>query len=143
MTELSPLLWAGGVSALVVGATSSPHCALMCGPLACAALPHGSPERAGARRRAAFAWHGGRLAAYALCGLLLGALGQGVAGALALDVEPVLPWLMAAFLIAGALAPLGWGRSCACRRASAAGRTAWRVRWRPAGRRFAPRRSER
>src|SRR5436190_7697033 len=110
MTELSPLLWGGGVSALVVGATSSPHCALMCGPLACAAVPQGSAARAGAKREAAIAWHAGRLGAYALCGVLLGALGQGIAAALALRVEPVLPWVMAVFLVVGALAPLVWSR---------------------------------
>ena len=98
MFGLSPLLWAGGIGALVGGATGSLHCALMCGPLACATLP----ATGGARRRAALAWHAGRLLAYATVGGLLGALGQGVAATLTLRVEPVLPWLMAAGLVASA-----------------------------------------
>lgn len=92
------LVVAGGTSALVAGVTGSLHCALMCGPLACAGLPQGA-----GRRRAAVAWHLGRLGAYAAVGLALGLVGGGVARALAVSVTPYLPWVMVAGLVATAL----------------------------------------
>lgn len=93
----SPLVIAGASTALVAGATGSLHCALMCGPLACASLPS---ER---RRSAAVGWHLGRLGGYAIVGALLGALGTAASAALTVRVTPYLPWLMAAGLIATAL----------------------------------------
>jgi hypothetical protein len=91
---------AGAVGALVVGVTGSVHCLLMCGPLACAALPGvKGPER----WHAVLSYQGGRVGAYALTGGVLGALGSGVTGALAVSVKPYLPWLMAAALVASAL----------------------------------------
>lgn len=90
---------AGALSALVAGVTGSLHCALMCGPLACAGLPATGPER----RRAAVGWHLGRIIAYSFVGLLLGALGRGVSQALMVSVQPVLPWVMAAGLVITAL----------------------------------------
>lgn len=71
----------------------------MCGPLACAPLPSAGAER----RRAAAAWHAGRLVAYVAVGVVLGLLGAGAAALLARRVQPVLPWLMAAGLVAAAL----------------------------------------
>lgn len=88
------LAWAGALSALVAGLTGSLHCALMCGPLACAGLP-----REGAKTQAAAAWHVGRLAAYAVVGLALGLLGRTVSSTLVVSVQPVLPWVMAAGLV--------------------------------------------
>ncbi len=89
---MEPMLaTAGALSALVAGVTGSLHCALMCGPLACAA--RGSP----------LAWHLGRVAAYSFVGLLLGALGRGVSRGLLFSIQPVLPWLMAAGLVITAL----------------------------------------
>ena len=93
------LAYAGAASALVAGATGSLHCALMCGPLACAGLPVSGPDR----RRAAIAWHLGRIVAYSFVGLLLGALGRGVSQGLMVSVQPVLPWVMAAGLVITAL----------------------------------------
>jgi sulfite exporter TauE/SafE len=91
----TPLVLAGASSALVAGLTGSLHCGLMCGPLACAPLP-----KAGAgRRRAAVAWHLGRVTAYVLVGALLGALGSGVTRVLMVSVQPWLPWVMAAGLV--------------------------------------------
>lgn len=90
---------AGAFSALVAGATGSLHCALMCGPLACAGLPASGPER----RAAAINWHLGRIVAYSFVGLLLGALGRGVSEGLMVSVQPVLPWVMAAGLVITAL----------------------------------------
>lgn len=95
-----PVVVAGAVGALVVGVTGSVHCLLMCGPLACAALPGvKGPER----WRAVLAYQGGRVGAYALTGGVLGALGGGVTRALAVSARPYLPWLMAAALVASAL----------------------------------------
>jgi sulfite exporter TauE/SafE len=98
---------------IVAGLSGSPHCALMCGPLACAGLP----KERGPRLRAAVAWHAGRITAYAAVGALLGSLGGAVALLLSASVQPWVPWLMAAGLIATAfdagrfLAPLpGVGR---------------------------------
>jgi sulfite exporter TauE/SafE len=96
----SPAVGAGALGALTVGLTGSVHCLLMCGPLACAGLPAvPGPER----RRAVLAYQGARVAAYALMGGALGALGGGVARALAVSTRPYLPWLMAAALVASAL----------------------------------------
>jgi uncharacterized protein len=91
---------AASVGALVMGLTGSVHCLLMCGPLACAALP--APSGAG-RTRALGAYQLGRVGAYVLIGALLGALGGGVGRALALSTRPYLPWVMAAALVASAL----------------------------------------
>ncbi len=95
-----PEVVAGAVGALVVGVTGSVHCLLMCGPLACAALPGVEGSE---RWRAVLAYQGGRVGAYALTGGLLGALGGGVTRALAMSARPYLPWLMAAALVASAL----------------------------------------
>lgn len=98
MDSTTPLVIAGASSALVAGATGSLHCALMCGPLACAGLPTGT-----GRRRAAAAWHLGRVLGYATVGLVLGGLGQGVARALSFSVTAWLPWVMAIGLVVTAL----------------------------------------
>lgn len=90
---------AGALSALVAGATGSLHCALMCGPLACAGLPSSGAQR----RNAAIAWHLGRIIAYSWVGFLLGALGRAVSHGLMVSVQPVLPWVMAAGLVITAL----------------------------------------
>ncbi len=99
MLDNAPLLWAGGAAAFAAGLTGSLHCALMCGPLACAPLP----AAGGGRRRAAVAWQAGRLAAYLAVGAALGLAGGGLARALAERVQPFLPWVMAAGLAATAL----------------------------------------
>ena len=95
----TPLVIAGASSAAVAGVTGSLHCALMCGPLACAPLPKAGPQR----KRAAVAWHLGRVLAYLSVGALLGGLGAGVARALTVSVQPYLPWVMAAGLVVTAL----------------------------------------
>lgn len=87
---------AGG--ALVAGFSASGHCALMCGPLACA----GVGSSAASRWRAALAWNAGRLFAYALVGALLGLAGQGLAFSLSASVARVLPFVMAAGLVVAA-----------------------------------------
>lgn len=103
----------GAAAALVAGLTSSAHCALMCGPVACAASVRA--EKAPAlvqihRRRAvnAQAWappvayHLSRISAYGAVGAVLGLAGEGARHALA-AVAPILPWVMAGALIATAL----------------------------------------
>ncbi|MBK7859900.1 MAG: sulfite exporter TauE/SafE family protein [Archangiaceae bacterium] len=92
MDELTGL---GAMAALLAGVGGSLHCVLMCGPLACAG--------GAASRRAALAWQGGRLFAYSLLGAALGASGSAAVGTFAQGARPVLPWLMAAGLLATAL----------------------------------------
>lgn len=50
-------------------------------------------------------WQASRIAAYALLGGMLGALGSGVARTLAVRLAPVAPWLLVATLLATALDP--------------------------------------
>lgn len=91
---MEPLLTSMGIAgAFLAGVTGSVHCAVMCGPLACVALPKGG------RRHAAVAWHVGRVGSYALAGAALGLLGRTALVSLRVDVAPVLPWLMAAGLV--------------------------------------------
>ncbi len=92
MDELTGL---GAFGALLAGLSGSLHCVLMCGPLACAT--------AARSRRAALAWQGGRLLAYAGLGALLGATGSAAVSGFAEGARPVLPWIMAAGLVATAL----------------------------------------
>ncbi len=90
--------------AAIAGLSGSVHCGLMCGPLACAGLP---TDRA-ARLRAASAWHLGRVTAYSAVGALLGGVGGAVALTLSTSVLPVLPWVLAAGLIAAAFDAGRW-----------------------------------
>lgn len=57
----------------------SPHCAAMCGPFLAFAAASDEVRGAGHRRiPAMFAYHGGRLAAYLVVGIVAGTLGAGV-----------------------------------------------------------------
>ncbi|MBL8914497.1 MAG: sulfite exporter TauE/SafE family protein [Archangium sp.] len=92
----STWLLAGAVSAAVTGATGSVHCALMCGPLACASMgPHRSPA-------AIAGWQLGRLSAYVVIGAALGSIGRGVSHLFVASVAQYLPWVMALGLIIAA-----------------------------------------
>lgn len=84
------MLLAAAIAALVTGATGSLHCALMCGPLACA----GGTSRAGV-----LGWQVGRLSSYVLMGAALGAIGRGVSQLVLSEAQRVLPWVMAAGLL--------------------------------------------
>jgi sulfite exporter TauE/SafE len=86
---------------LLLGASGSLHCALMCGPLACAA--QGACGTTRDRRRAAIAYHLARFGGYALVGGLFGGLGRVVGATLAVSTRPVLPWVIAGLLIASVL----------------------------------------
>ena len=93
-------LLGGAVTAVVAGATGSGHCALMCGPLACVT---GGPGSDGARRKAAQAWHLGRIVAYVAVGALLGAFGRGVSLVLTEAARRYVGWLMVVGLVLMAL----------------------------------------
>ena len=90
--------WTGATAALVMGLSGSAHCALMCGPLACAASSstHG--------RGVAGAWHLGRLVSYLAVGALVGTFGHGLT-AWAPHLQRALPWVMVAGLILAAFGP--------------------------------------
>jgi sulfite exporter TauE/SafE len=112
--ELATASGAGAAAALLAGLTSSAHCALMCGPLACAAAAPAAGERLvplerrarGGARTAAFTYHLGRIGAYAAVGAALGTAGEG-ARRLFTSIAPVLPWVMAGALVSTAF---GWGK---------------------------------
>jgi sulfite exporter TauE/SafE len=93
------LVAAGMSASFLAGLGGSGHCALMCGPLACAGLA----TDPGARRRAALAWQGGRILAYAVTGAALGALGGAGLSLAHAPVARALPWLMATGLVISAL----------------------------------------
>jgi hypothetical protein len=93
-----PLLVSTAGAALVVGFSSSLHCFLMCGPLACAASTGGA-DRVGP----VVGYQLGRLAAYGLVGGLLGALGGGATRLLEVSLLPVAPWILVATLVVAAL----------------------------------------
>jgi hypothetical protein len=85
---------AAALGALTAGASGSLHCALMCGPLACAG--------GGGSRSAALAWHLGRLGSYSLLGAALGAFGLGALHTALSGLTPVLTWVMALGLVLSA-----------------------------------------
>lgn len=80
------------VAALAAGLVTSVHCAGMCGPLTCAALP-----------RPSAAYHAGRLASYGVIGAVCGALGRGPLDWLSDSPLALLPWFLVAVLLATAL----------------------------------------
>jgi sulfite exporter TauE/SafE len=100
----------GATAALFAGVASSAHCALMCGPLACAAGDRPASDHLIAlrkpRRAEPLAYHFGRVGSYALVGAVLGTVGEGARRAFA-GVAPVLPWVMASALVATSL---GWSK---------------------------------
>ncbi|MFT3710335.1 MAG: sulfite exporter TauE/SafE family protein [Archangium sp.] len=90
-------LFVAATTAAVTGATGSVHCALMCGPLACASMG----QHRGAS--AVIGWQLGRLFSYVLLGAAFGALGRGVSSVFLESVTPVLPWVMAIGLVIASL----------------------------------------
>ncbi len=81
-----------------MGLSGSAHCAMMCGPLACAA---GSGAHA---RGAAWSWHLGRFASYGLVGAIAGGFGQSLSAQLP-GLQRALPWVMALGLVIAAFGP--------------------------------------
>ncbi len=99
----------GAAAALATGLASSAHCALMCGPLACAAAPgRGAEERPVTLRRRPPRWgeplayHLARVGTYGATGAALGLLGDGARRTLT-QAAPVLPWMMAGALVVTAV----------------------------------------
>jgi len=92
-----PSLLVSTLAATVVGFSASGHCFLMCGPLACAAVP-GQPARLGP----ILGYQGGRLLAYGLVGGLLGLLGAGASHVLQRSLAPAIPWILVLTLLAAA-----------------------------------------
>ena len=93
----------GFLAAAVVGLTSSLHCFLMCGPLACASAPISPGAGLAARLPSIAAYQLSRLVADATVGAAIGLAGGGVAAALSVQVRPAVPWVMAAVLVVSAL----------------------------------------
>lgn len=93
-----PLLLSTAAAAAVVGFSSSLHCFLMCGPLACAASA-GGPDRLAP----VLGYQLGRLGGYGLVGGLLGTLGGGATLLLQTSLLPVAPWILVATLMVAAL----------------------------------------
>ncbi len=77
------------MAALVAGAVTSLHCAGMCGPLACAALPRPSAS-----------YHAGRLGSYGAVGAACGALGQAPLSWVESGPLKLLPWFLVLVLLA-------------------------------------------
>lgn len=104
LAEPFTMLAAAAGATFVTGLAGSPHCALMCGPLACAGggAPRGDRAALRARLRAAAGWHLGRMGAYATVGAALGALGRGALAMLQAPPARALPWVMAAGLVLSA-----------------------------------------
>jgi sulfite exporter TauE/SafE len=94
----------GFLGALALGATGSGHCALMCGPLAAAALQRGE----GRAVHQQLAWHLSRLFAYALLGALAGSVGRAAVAASSGSFSRALPWVMAAGLLLSAFGSAHW-----------------------------------
>ncbi|HEY0706023.1 MAG TPA: sulfite exporter TauE/SafE family protein [Polyangia bacterium] len=112
LLSLTPALGLDAWSAtagLVAGIASSAHCAVMCGPLACAAVSPSAEStrlirlgRPQPRRwQVPLAYHAARIAAYGAVGTALGAAGEGARQTFA-GITPALPWIMAGALVASA-----------------------------------------
>lgn len=84
-------------AAFVAGLVTSLHCAGMCGPLACLLAP-ARGERADASLVYS-AYHGSRLAAYALLGAVAGAAGAAPAAFFNAPIIHALPWVMVLYFI--------------------------------------------
>lgn len=131
MTELLPLL----LSALILGLLGGGHCIGMCGGLMGAltlAIPAGQRQR---RLRLLLAYNAGRIASYALAGLLAGTAGWALGSGPAATLMRILAGLL---LIAMGLYLAGWWSGLT--RLESAGRLLWR-HLEPLARRLLPVRS--
>ncbi|HVU38428.1 MAG TPA: sulfite exporter TauE/SafE family protein [Opitutales bacterium] len=102
----SPASIDSAAAAFFIGLATSPHCALMCGPLGCAVLTAGRPHAATLPAMAAY--QGARLAAYTVVGALAGGVGTAVEKTFAWPVARALPWVLAALLLVLALRLERW-----------------------------------
>ncbi|MGF1562796.1 MAG: sulfite exporter TauE/SafE family protein [Geminicoccaceae bacterium] len=124
---------------LTMGLSSSLHCLAMCGgiaaSLAAAAPAHVRKDRLKLATHM-LGYHGGRIASYALAGLLAGALGGGLVATISqTDGYAILRWLAAATLMAIGFSTAGWIPVPA-----GVERLTWPIwaRIQPIGRQFAP-----
>lgn len=117
MTELLPLL----LSALVLGLLGGGHCLGMCGGLMGALTMAIPAEQRSKRLRLLLAYNLGRVASYALAGMLVGMAGWAVANSPAAMVLRVLAALL---LIAMGLYLAGWWSGLT--RVEALGKGLWR-----------------
>ncbi len=85
--------------AFLAGLATSPHCAGMCGPLACALSP-ASAQGGELRLLYLTCYQMARLASYTLIGTLCGALGGVVADSLKTPLAQALPWALLALFLA-------------------------------------------
>ena len=97
----SPASIDGVAAAFLIGLASSPHCALMCGPLGCAVLTAGRPRSATLTGMSVY--QGTRLTAYAVVGALSGGIGTVTERAFSWPASRALPWVLVALLIMFAL----------------------------------------
>jgi len=98
-----PAAAVGAVAAFSTAFAGSAHCALMCGPLACAATTTAAQEGRRQGRAAAWAWQGSRLVGYISVGGVLGTVGGAATMLMASAAPRVLPWVMAGGLALSAL----------------------------------------
>lgn len=120
MFEVATINTAAG--AFAAGLATSAHCAGMCGPLACLAGA-GKDRGKTARIFGPAGYHLGRLASYATIGALAGWLGRAPLEFLSTTPARVLPWALAAALIA-----IGFGLDKKIPRPAAAGRWLFKIR---------------
>ncbi len=97
----SPASIDGVAAAFLIGLATSPHCALMCGPLGCAVLTAGRP--AAATLPAMSVYQSVRLTAYAVIGALAGGIGTVTEKAFTWPLARALPWVLVLFLVIFAL----------------------------------------
>lgn len=97
---IDPAQLGGPLAACVAGLVTSLHCAGMCGPLACAACSSGCTRSA---NTAAMIYHGTRVSAYLLVGLLAGWLGGRISGAFSEGATRGMTWVFVIFFGAVAL----------------------------------------
>lgn len=94
MSILNPTtLGVGG--AVLLGAGSSIHCMMMCGPLGCAA----SGTEPTGRSARILAYQGGRAVGYTILGALLGGFGGAIGKAVRIDLRAAVPWLIMVALL--------------------------------------------
>lgn len=89
--QLRPMRVDSAAAALLAGLGTGAHCALMCGPLACAFKVH------------PVAYHSGRLLSYASAGALCGLLGQAGRTGLHSPFARLAPWSLLVVLVLMAL----------------------------------------
>lgn len=108
--------------AFAAGLATGVHCAGMCGPLACLAASGNSSSKF-ARSMGTGGYHLGRVFSYALIGALAGWVGRAPLEALSSAPAMVLPWALAAALVA-----IGLGLDKKIPRPAAAGRLMFKAR---------------